>query len=191
MPNIQEVADQINAKLDQITQNTALTAATAGQIRDEMQQANARLASIEGTLQAGFANLSQGLFAILEVQKVAVALLEHNRRQNDTIICELVNANGQLCGISRKMTRHIAVAEATQASVKRIEGIAEREHAASAGDYDRTRELVEKIEKCCPPEPPPVEPCPEPCDKADFRPRRPGGQDWEPLPTPDRQPPIG
>jgi len=199
MPSIQDVADQINAKLDQITQNTADTVqntadtvSAAQQIRSELVQANTRLTAIDNNLQAGFANLSQGLFAIFELEKVSVSLLDHNRQQNDTIICELVNANKLLCGITRKFTRQLELSEATLTSIDRIEGIVERVHAGAAGDYDRSLALQASIEKCCPPDEKPPERCPEPCAKADFRPTKPEGQDWKPLPSPEPEPdPIG
>jgi hypothetical protein len=98
MPSIQDVADQINAKLDQITQNTADTTAVAKDIRNELSQANTRLSTIDDGLKVGFANLSQGLFAITELQKVEIGLPDHNREHNDTIICLLENSNELLCG---------------------------------------------------------------------------------------------
>lgn len=193
MPSIQDVADQINARLDQIVTNTANTAqntadnlAVSQDIRTELVQANGRLAQINSTLAAGFANLSQGLFALLEVQRSALELLDHNRKQNDTIICELVNTNELLCNIMRKLAHQLRLSEASLASVQRIEGIVARVHSAEAADYDRDRELARKIEQCCPPKPIPEEKCPETCKTPPFRGREPAGQDWRPLPTQPR-----
>lgn len=198
MPSIQDVADQINARLNQIVthtqntaQNTADILAVENQIRGELQQANARLGQIDNTLANGFANLSQGLFAILQVQIAALGLLDHNREQNDTIICELVNNNDLLCDIKRKAGRLVALGETAVTTQKRIEGIVERVHCCEAADYDRGLEMAARIERCCPPEEPEPEPCPERCRVPDFRPRQPAGQDWKPLPTPERPDPIG
>jgi hypothetical protein len=198
MPSIQDIADQINAKLDSISANTGITASNTANIlivtqdiRSGVQQVNGQLSTITNVLGVGFANLSQGLFAIAELQRVTNALLEHNRHQNDTIICELTHANEQLCGISRKFTYQLELGKATLASVKRIEGIAERTHAAAAADYDRLQALQRNIEECCPPDRPPPEPCPEPCPRPDYNPHRPAGQDWQPLPNPQRPDPVG
>jgi hypothetical protein len=198
MPTVQDIANQINARLDAINQNTSITAqnttailGVTQDIRSQVQEVNSRLAGIRDDLQLGFANLSQGLFAIAELQRAANVLLDHHRRQNDTIICELTNAGVLLCGITRKLTQQLEMSAVMLTSVKRLEGIAEREQAAAAADYDRLRALKQSVEACCPPLGEPVEPCPEPCDRPDFRPHRPEGQGWQPLPTPQRPVPVG
>jgi len=187
MPSIQDVADQINARLDQINTNTADTAQNTADIRNELVQTNNRLNQVNNTLATGFANVSQGIFALLQVQLAALGLLDHNRQQNDTIICELANSNDLLCNIMRKFGSQLRLSEATLKSVARIEGIVERVHCCEAGDFDRNLELNKKIEACCPPEEVPQEPCPERCRVPVFRERQPAGQDWRPLPAP-RQP---
>jgi len=189
MPNLQDVADQINARLDQISTNTVNTANNTADIRNELVQTNSRLLQIDATLATGFANLSQGLFALIQVQVIAASLLDHNRKQNDTIICELANSNTLLCSILRKLARQLHIDEALQASLVRIEGISERVHALEAGNVDRQRELLEQVQACCPPEPLPQEPCPAVCPPPVYRERQPTGQDWKPLPPPHR--PIG
>ncbi|GEM_PF-4982055 len=64
MPSIQDVAaDQINARLDQIKTHTEYTAQNIADIRNELVQVNGRLVQIDG-----FANLSQGLFVLLDWQ---------------------------------------------------------------------------------------------------------------------------
>lgn len=186
MPSIQDVADQINAKLDQVATNTANTAQNTVGIRNELVQTNSRLSQIEDTLATGFSNLSQGLFALLQVQLVALDLLDHHRKQNDTIICELANNNKLLCNIMRKLGHQLRLSEASLKSVKRIEGITERVHCCEAAEYDRNRDLIRKMEECCPPEPIPEEKCPEVCKTSIFREHQPSGQDWKPLPTPKR-----
>lgn len=197
MPSIQDVADQINARLDQVATNTANTAqntadnlAVSQNILNELVQANGRLSQIDNTLATGFANLSQGLSALIQVQLVALDLLDHNRKQNDTIICELVNNNELLCNIMRKLGHQLRLSEASLKSIERIEGITERVHCSEAGDYDRNRDLIRRIEECCPPKPIPEEKCPEPCEVPEYRERKPSGQDWNPLPTPKQPDPV-
>lgn len=171
MPSIQDVADQINTRLNQIVTNTANTAqntadnlAVSQDIRNELIQANSRLSQLDNTLAAGFANLSQGLFALLQVQHAALELLDHHRKQNDTIICELGNSNDLLCNIMRKLGRQLRLSEKALESILRSEGITERVHSTEAADYDRHLELTRKMEKCCPPEAVPEEECPRACE---------------------------
>jgi hypothetical protein len=181
MPSIEDVANQINAKLDAI--NNA-TSATAVNTADTL----AVVHDIRGELVAGFANLSQGVFALLEQQRLTNRLLDHNRRQSDTIICELVNGNNLLCGITRQLTVQVETSEATLVAVRRLEGMAERELTRAAGDYDRALELKAQIEACCPPPRPEPVPCPPDCDRSDYKEKRPEGKDWRPL---DRPEPVG
>ena len=125
------------------------------------------------------------------IQIVALHLLDHQRRQNDTIICELVNNNELLCNIMRKLGHQLRLTEASVKSTERIEGITERVHCCEASDYDRDREMIRKMEECCPPEPIPEEECPKTCETPDYRERQPSGQDWRPLPVPDQPDPVG
>jgi hypothetical protein len=175
MPSIQQTADQINAKLDQINNNTAATVAVGNGIRSD--------------LHAGFSVLSTGLFAIWELQKVANSFLEHHTKQNDTIICLLENTNELLCGVTRKLTRQLDLGEGQLKSVKRLEGIAERTEAEAAGDFDRMADVQKSILQCCPADEVKPEPCPESCPVPKVQPHGPKGQDWQPLPP--RQPPVG
>lgn len=191
MPSIQDVADQINARLDQVATNTADNLAVSQDIRSELVQANNRLLQIDHTLTTGFSNLSQGLFALTQVQLVALGLLDHHRQQNDTIICELVNNNDLLCNIVRKLGHQLQLSEASLKSIERVEGVTERVHCCEAADYDRNRDLIQQMKECCPPEPTPEEGCPEVCKAPIYRERQPSGQDWKPLPTPQRPDPVG
>ncbi len=191
MPSIQDVADQINAKLDSIKQNTAATRqntadtfAVSNDIKNELSQVNNRLDSIDVNIQTGLATLSQGLFALAELEKAALSMLGHHSAQNDTLICLNENTNELLCGITRKLTRQLDLSENILASVSRMEGIAERVHADAAGDFDRMADLQAEIRECCPPPKSEPEPCPDPCKTPRFSPYQPRGQDWKPLPVP-------
>jgi len=198
MPSIQDVADQLNARLDQISTNTANTAqntadnlSVSQDIRNELIQTNNRLLQIDNTLTVGFSNLSQGMSTLIQVQLAALNLLDHHRKQNDTIICELVNNNELLCNIMKKLGKQLRLSEASLKSVERIEGITERVHCCEASDYDRNRDQIRRIEECCPPEPIPEEDCLEHCKMPKFRESKPSGQDWKPLPTPKKSDPVG
>lgn len=186
MPSIQDVADQINNKLDQINSNTAATVAVGNGIRADLAQTNSKLDNLDNHLQAGINQLANGIFAIFELLKVTNSILDHHTNQNNTIICELKNANDLLCGITRKLTKQLALSTQMVQSLQRVEGIAERAEPGAAGDYDRQLAINARISECCPPEEPKPEPCPETCAVSEPRPHRPQGQDWRP--TPPRQP---
>lgn len=188
MASLEDVANQISAKLDSITTSTEATALTTAdtlgvtqEIRDLTTQTNSLLSTLDSDMNAGHAHLSQGLFAILEVQRAALVLLDHHRKQHDTIICELVTANEQLCGIDRKLAVQVETQAAIRTSVARLEGIAERTEAAAAADYDRELELTARLDACCPPPRPEPDPCPEACETPKYRAPKPGGQDWHPV----------
>lgn len=187
MPTIQDIADQAAGKLDALIQNTSDTVSNTAATNSSVQTLDSHVQLLDSHVQTGFSNLSQGLFSLIELEKVSIALQDHNRKQNDTIICLLENSNELLCGITRKLTRQLELSEGILAASRRIEGIAERTHALEAADYDRLAALNDKIEECCPPEQPPLEPCPEACPKHTYQPVNPKGQDWQPLPPPRRQ----
>jgi hypothetical protein len=188
MPSIQDVADQINNKLDDIVVNTATTATVATDIRTEIQTLNAEVATMDGHLQAGLSNLAAGLFAVWEVEKAQLVEQRHHTRQNDTVICLLEHANDLLCGITRKLTTQLQLSRDLVESTRRLEGIAERAEPAAAGDYDRLQAVQHRLDACCPPDQPEPEPCPEPCPVPGYDPYRPQGQDWKPQSQPE---PIG
>ncbi|MBE1492694.1 hypothetical protein [Plantactinospora soyae] len=185
MPSLQDVADQINAKLDEINVNTAATANACGAIRTELVTLNGRVSTLDGHLQAGFANLAGGLFAIWEVQKAALVQAQHHSEQHDAIICLLENTNDLLCGITRKMTTQIRLSQTVARIAERVEGIAERVEPAAAGDFDRLRDVRNDLARCCPPDPEEPEACPEACPVPGLEPYEPDGQDWTPASPPD------
>lgn len=184
MPTIQDVADQVNAKIDQIQANTAGTVAVGNGIRTDLSTIGTKLDILDADLKTGVTELSSGLFAIWELHKVTNAILNHNNRQNDTIICLLENNNELLCGMTRKLTTQLALSEQLVKSVKRIEGITERIQPAAAGDYDRLEALHQELLACCPPEEVPPEPCPEPCGRPALESYKPEGQGWRPSRRP-------
>jgi len=182
MTAIQNSANQINAKLDQITQNTVDTVTVGNGIRSDLSQVNMKLDTLDAHTQSGIAELSNGLFAIWELQKVTNSILEYHTDQNDTIICLLENSNELLCGITRKMSRQLNLSEQLVESLMRIEGIIERVEPAAADDFDRLAELHCQIIECCPPKEPGPERCPDACSVPKPETYKPRGQDWKPLP---------
>src|SRR3954452_19412829 len=180
MPTIEDIANQLQTSLAQINTNTANTATTASNIKNDTAAIRTELTAVDAHLQSGVVTLGNGLFAILETQKRANSIAEHQSAQTDAMICWLDHAVDLLCGITRKLTREIEVQERMATSLSRLEGIAELVHAREAVEYDRTRRLEREIAECCPPEPRPEEPCPEPCRSPEPDFHKPEGQDWRP-----------
>jgi hypothetical protein len=180
MPTIQDIANQINNTLTQINQNTQDTANTAALIKGDTADLKTKLDALTAATQAGFADLSLGLFALLESHKKANSLSEVQVAQNQTIICNLENANDLLCRISRKMTDQIALQEEIRDHTKRLRLVSELVHAREAADVTRLEALEQRIDECCPPEQPRPEPCPDPCERLEVSVYEPTGQDWRP-----------
>lgn len=181
MPSIQDIADQIDASLNQLNANAAGIKTDTTEIRTELSQ-------VDDHLQAGVGTLADGLFAILEQERRANSIALHQVAQNDAIICWLDNIAELLCGMTRKLTQQIDLQDRLVTSVDRLEGIVELVHAREAVTFDRDLQLKEQIEKCCPPELPAPEPCPEPCRSPRPDLHDPRGQDWESPGSPGTQP---
>lgn len=181
MPSIQDIADQIDASLNQLNANTAGIKTDTTEIRTELSQ-------VDDHLQSGISTLAGGLFAILEQERRANSIALHQVAQNDTIICWLGNIAELLCGMTRKLTREIELQDRLATSLDRVEGIVELVSAREAMEYDKEQRLREEIEACCPPEQQPPEPCPEPCRSPRPDLHDPRGQDWQPPGSAGEQP---
>jgi predicted KAP-like P-loop ATPase len=186
MPTIEDVANQINATLGQINQNTANTAATATDIKSDTAAIRTELSDVDTHLQGGFNLLAQGLFSILEAQKLGNSIALHQVAQNNSVLCWLDNIADLLCDIKRRATRQVELQEKMSTSLERLEGIFELVHPREVVERDRVLRVKEEIAACCPPEPRPEEPCPEPCPTPEPDFYKPRGQDWHP-PAEERQ----
>jgi hypothetical protein len=166
MPSLSDIANDAKNLLTQIRDNTAAT--------------NTRLDTINGTLHSGFNNLGQGLFAIWQVEKQSVSLLEANSQENHTIICWLSIIAEMLCREERTLEQQLQTQRELRDSVGRMESILELVHAREAVEAQRVAELRQSLEKCCPPRVPEPGPCFEPCHLREVQEFTPQGQDWKP-----------
>jgi hypothetical protein len=180
MPSLGDTANQALAVLNQINTNTQASAQTETLIKGDTADIKAELGVIETTLQSGFTNLGQGLFAILEQAKETNSLLTAEVAQNTTIICWLTNIADVLCRIMRKTNIEIALQTEMNEDLERIGKTLALVHAREALEVHREEALEEKIEKCCPPEQVPPEPCYEPCQSPEIVIYNPKGGSWQP-----------
>src|SRR5436305_89768 len=167
MGSIQDVADQVNNKLDQINANTQSTANTLGLIKGDTSDIKNKLDALHATLQSGVVVLANGLFAIFEAEKKGNSLAEVQVGQNKTMICWLDNIAALLCDIKRKLNMQIEIQQAIEQETERLKKLADRVHASETVEVERLEELERELRKCCPPQPVPPEPCPEPCRQPD------------------------
>lgn len=191
MPSIQDVADQINAKLDSVSTNTLNTAKNTKDTFNEVKvvgskidDTNDHLGQIDFDIKDGFSNIGQGISQLIDLARASLAVQIHQVKQNDTIICLLENNNELLCGMTRKLTKQLEFSEASLVSLLRVEGIEERVHSDAAADYDRHLKIAERMEECCPHPETPVEPCPQACPKPGFELPKFEVRGWKPLPEP-------
>ncbi len=191
MGTIQDVADQINNKLDQINVNTQNTTNTLGLIKGDTSDIKNKLDALHATLQSGVVVLANGLFAIFEAEKKGNSLAEAQVEQNKTMICWLDNIAELLCDIKRKMNTQIEFQRAIEQETNRLKKLAERVHATETVEIERLEEVEQELRKCCPPRPVPPEPCPEPCRSPDIVVYNPKGQGWTPPERISQPQPIG
>src|SRR5262245_50820721 len=128
MPSLAEIANQVNAKLTQIETHTENTATRAAQIHADTTNIRAQLATLVGVTQAGFDNLAQGLFAILETQRVANAHLATLVSQGQTIICWLSTSAEIQCKQLRTLEGHTRLLESMRQHLETLDEIARRVH---------------------------------------------------------------
>lgn len=185
MPSLTDLANDINNTLTQIQTNTQNSAATDAAIKADTGDIRNSLHSLVTVDQAGFASLSNGIAAIIDQQKATNALLDYERKQNDTIICWLTNIANVLCESLHVQQQQLQVETEMKGSLCEVKDILQLVHGTAAVEVLRERELQRKIEACCPPKKPEPKPCFQPCTEPSFRPYEPKVPDYKPLPQPN------
>ena len=184
MPTLTQIANEVNNKLSQIVTNTQSTASTAGLIKGDTADIKNSLTTLNTNVQTGFANLGSGIAVVIDQQKVTNNLLDHNRQQNDTIICWLINIADLLCRILHRLNAQLLLQISMDDSLRQIKETLELVHGTETVEVLKRRELKKQIEECCPPEQPQPEPCYEKCRTPDFRPIDQRVPDYKPLDPP-------
>jgi hypothetical protein len=143
------------------------------------------LVQINTSLNTGLSNLSRGINALLTQQQFTNAALGASLANDRTIICELDRIAGLLCDLLSEAHVQTGLQKNIARDTARLLEIARTLHPEAELELSRLDKLLQKIEKCCPPEiEPPFcqsEPCPLP---PDFR-EQPPTIDYKPLPEPE------
>jgi hypothetical protein len=181
MPSLEDVGNDIKALLQDVKNNTAQT-------NTELNNVLGAVDTLINVDQTGFVNLSTGLAVLIDRANETVALLDDNRKQNDTIICWLTH-------IAEIECKQLHVLESTarlQASMdhhlQRLEAIAQLVHAREYVEILNDEANQARIARCCPPDTPEPAPCYEPCASPKYRPYKRDDVHFEPLP---QRPQIG
>ena len=178
MASLEDVGNDIKAVLQDVKNNTAQT-------NTELNDVLGAVNTLINVDEAGFVNLSTGLAVLIDRANETVALLDDNRKQNDTIICWLTHVAEIEC-------KQLHVLETSAAAA----GVDGPPPAAARGDRPaRPRPRVRRdpqrrgqpgarVARCCPPDVPEPTPCFEPCPSPKYRPYKRDDVQFEPLHRP-------
>lgn len=188
MPSLTDIANQVNNSLNQIQTNTQDTASTVGLVKGDTADIKTRLATIEAGVghleaisQAGFANLSAGLAAVIAEQQQSNFLLDYQRQQQDTMICWLTNIASVLCRSLHRLNSILDVESESRDTLVVLREILELVHGQEAMVAERRRQLAARVDDCCPGEPSKPERCYEPCESPRYAPPPKPSHDFTPL----------
>jgi hypothetical protein len=180
MPSLGDIANQVLTTLNDIDSKTSGLQATANAIKTDSDDIKTKLDSAKSSIDASTAVLSNGLFAIHEIEKLAAVLLKDLVGENQTIICLLQTSNDLLCRILHELQKDTAIQTTTRDVLVKMEQIAELVHARETLEIDKLALVKADLEKCCPPPEVVPEKCFEPCPEPKIATYDPKGQDWTP-----------
>ncbi len=181
MPSIGDIANDIEARLDDIKTNTLGTSNNTGTITGQLTQLDFKTGQINLTAQLGFTNLAQGLAVLIQLGIQNNDLLASNDKQNQTIICWLDHVAHVLCDIKHNTDSEVKLQKEMSATLSHLDDILELVHAREALEVLNQQELEKRLEECCPKEVPAPQPCFENCESPrllDYHPVKP---DWQPI----------
>src|SRR5271166_5331076 len=132
---------------------------SAQDIFNELVTLGAKLDALNATSQAILADDDQ----IVKLMAYADAALYQNALQNATIICLLEQISKNTCDLVNQATVQTRLQESIEKNTMRMAAILSATHPEAALALEREEALRRDLEKCCPPEPPPL-PCKQkPC----------------------------
>lgn len=171
MPTINEVweqAVQVNANLAQL--HNDLTA-----LRNEADETNSRLESLEQLTGEGFASLADGVVALQARADVANLLLDVLVKQGAAVLCNLEKLSQLTCRLLEESVQQTASGARAADGIEALVHMMATAHPQAGLAWKREQEMNAKMDECCPPEPgePPCryEPCPAPAEPKWDRPK--------------------
>jgi hypothetical protein len=140
------------------------------------------LVQFDGSLNTGLINLSQGINALLIRRQFTNAALVALIANDRTMIRELDRSAGRACDLLAEARAKTALQRDLARDTARLLEIARTVHPEAELEMSRSDKLVQKIEKCCPPESePPFCRSEQGSLPPDFR-EQPPAIDYKPLP---------
>ncbi|TMJ02558.1 MAG: hypothetical protein E6G97_12060 [Alphaproteobacteria bacterium] len=181
MPSVTDMANDALAKLDTIIANTDGTVHRLDTTNSELNTLIAAVNAVHATDAAGFTNLAGGLAVIIDRETETNYWLRANEKQNETMICWLATIADVLCRQLHRLNDQLAVQKEMAQSLDQIRDTFELVYGKETVEVLRRRELLQKIEKCCPPPTPPVEHCFDGCPAPRIEPYPTKPTDWTPI----------
>jgi molybdenum cofactor biosynthesis enzyme MoaA len=162
MASITDVFNQltaINSRLDQLHTDLDHEISSTNAVKTSVDK-------VDATLNAGFANVSQGMQVLANLQHEANQVLRHISEQDDAIICILEHISQNTCEVLTQATVQTRLLRTIREDADTLKDIAETAHPEAVLERTRRLELEAEIERCCPPKPEPpactYKPCPHP-----------------------------
>lgn len=196
MPSVQDVFNEIqqaNQNLQQIHTDLGDLNNTTDAVRNSVDQVaaccgetNQRLTRVIDTLNTGFTNISQGIQALITLQRYANDALANNAQQNHTIICNLEKISEQTCNLLTEAHTQTGLQTSIEGSTATLQELYKSTHPDSALELERQDRLRKQIEECCPPEEPEPACTYEPCEDPPRLPNPPNVDygPFQPVPVP-------
>jgi hypothetical protein len=121
---------------------------------------------IDGTLNTGFLNISDGIRGIIQLQIFVGKTLAHQSQQNDTMICILEQISRNTCSILNEAHEQTRLQQNMSGRLDALTEMFQSVYPKAALDFHRQDALERKIRECCPEPVPPLSctylPCPPP-----------------------------
>src|SRR5271165_6053867 len=132
---------------------------SAQDIFNELVKLGGKLDTINATSQAILTDDNQ----IITEMAYADSALYQNALQNATIICLLEQISKNTCDLVNLATVQARLQESIEKNTMRMAAILSATHPEAALALEREEALRRDLEKCCPPEPPPLACKQKPC----------------------------
>lgn len=181
MPSLGDIANDIEARLDDLKTNTHGTWDNTSTIIGQLTQLELKVDQVNNTAQLGFTNLAQGLAVLIQLGMQNNDLLAANDKQNQTIICWLDHIAHVLCDIKHNTDAEVKLQKEMSATLSHLDHILELVHSRAAMEVLNQEKLEHRLEECCPKKEPVPGPCFENCAAPALPDYNPIKSDWTPI----------
>jgi len=167
MPSVSEVFEELqgihNAVAPLHTDNVNLTNTVKTGLDTINISIQKGVQSIDTTLNTGFVNLSNGIFAMTQLQQYTNSLLLYNNEQNNVIMCTLRQISQNICALLNEAHTQTEYQESMKETLHKLNRLYEFAHPDAQLNIRNIDEIEKKISKCCPEKKPEpicrLEPC--------------------------------